>query len=83
MLKKFVKNHFPGAGENIWLVGGAQMIASFFNQGAVDEIIISVIPILLGKGIFLFQNFKEEVKLEHIKTEKHGEVIDVHYKILK
>ena len=49
-VEKFVKDGFPGAGENIWLVGGAKIIASFLNQRAVDEIIISVIPILLGKG---------------------------------
>ncbi len=40
-VEKFVKDGFPGAGENIWLVGGAQIIASFLKQGVVDEIIIS------------------------------------------
>ena len=81
-VEKFVKNDFP-VGENIWLVGGAQMIASFLKQKIVNEIIVTIIPILLGKGISLFQNFKDVVKLEHIKTEKYGETIDVHYKILK
>lgn len=42
----------------IWLVGGAQIITSFLNQGAVDEIIISVIPILLGKGMPLQKHRK-------------------------
>jgi dihydrofolate reductase len=62
-VEKFVKDGFPNAGENIWLVGGAQIISSFLKQGVVDEIIISVIPILLGKGIHFFKNTENETKL--------------------
>ncbi len=82
-VEKFVKDGFPGAGENIWLVGGAQIIASFLKQGAVNEIIISVIPVLLGKGISLFKNIENETKLEFIKTEKYGQLVDLYYKVLK
>lgn len=82
-IAKFVKDSFPGAGENIWLVGGAKIIGSFLKQGVVDEIIITVIPILLGKGISLFQNLEDEAKLELIKTEKYGQLVDLHYKVLK
>jgi len=82
-IEKFVKDGFPGTGENIWLVGGAQIIASFLKQGTVDEIIITVIPILLGKGIPLFKNIENETKLELIKTEKYGQLVDLHYKVLK
>ena len=81
-VEKFVKDGFPGAGENIWLVGGAQIIASFLKQGVVDEIIITVIPVLLGKGIPLFKNIENETKLELIKTEKYGQLVDLHYKII-
>lgn len=82
-VEKFVKDGFPGACENIWLVGGAKTIASFLKQGVVDEIIITKIPIFLGKGIPLFQNFEDETKLELIKTEKYGQLVDLHYKVLK
>ncbi|WP_366523036.1 dihydrofolate reductase family protein [Nitrosopumilus sp.] len=43
------------------------ILASFLNQGTVDEIIISVIPILLGKEIPLFKNIENETKLEFVK----------------
>ncbi len=81
-VEKFVKDGFPNAGENIWLVGGAQIISSFLKQRVVDEIIISVIPILLGKGIPLFKNIENETKLELIKTEKYSQLVDLHYKII-
>ena len=82
-VEKFVKDGFPGAGENIWLVGGAKTIASFLKQGVVDEIIITKIPVLLGKGIPLFCNLEVQTKLELIKTEKYGQLVDLHYKVLK
>ena len=82
-VEKFVKGGFPGTGENIWLVGGAQIIASFLKQGVVDEIIMSVIPVILGKGIPLFKNIENETKLELIKTEKYDLLVDLHYKVLK
>ena len=82
-VEKFVKDGFPGAGENIWLVGGAQIIASFLKQGVVDKIILSVIPVLLGKGISLFKNLENETKLELVKTEKFDQLVDLHYKVLK
>jgi len=75
-VEKFVKDGFPGVGENIWLVGGAKTIASFLKQGVVDEIIITKIPVLLGKGIPLFHNLEVQTKLELIKTEKYDQLVD-------
>jgi dihydrofolate reductase len=82
-IEKFVKDGFPGAGKNIWLVGGSKTIASFRKVGVVDEIIITVIPVLLGKGIPLFQNIENETKLEFVKTEKYDQLVDLHYKVSK
>ena len=82
-IEKFVKDGFPVAGKNIWLVGGAKIIASFFKIGVVDEIITTVIPVLLGKGIPLFQNIENETNLELVKTEKYDQLVDLHYKVSK
>lgn len=51
-------------GKNIWLVGGAQIVFELINQKLIDEIILSIHPIILGEGITLFpakitpQNFQ-------------------------
>ena len=82
-IEKFVKDGFPGAGKNIWLVGGAKIIASFLKLGIVDEIITTIIPVLLGKGIPLFQNIENETKLELVKTEKYDQLVALHYKTSK
>ena len=80
---KFVTDGFPGAGKNIWLIGGVQIITSFLKQKSVDEIIITMIPVILGKGIPLFQNIESAIKLELIKTKKYSKLADLHYKVLK
>jgi len=39
---------------NIWLVGGAMLCQSFLRLGLVDEIRLSIAPVLLGDGLRLF-----------------------------
>ena len=80
---KFVKDGFPGAGKNVWLVGGAKIIGSFLKQDAIDEIIITKIPVILGNGISLFGDLESNIKLELIRTKKFGQLVDLHYKVLK
>jgi dihydrofolate reductase len=40
--------------KDIWLVGGGQLIASFLGLNLLDRMILTVVPITLGKGIPLF-----------------------------
>lgn len=55
--------------KNIWIVGGGILITSFLNLNAIDEMTLSVIPIILGKGIKLFPGKTRETKFEMIKTD--------------
>ena len=38
------------AGKNIWVVGGGVLAAQFADAGLLDELIVSVIPVVLGSG---------------------------------
>jgi dihydrofolate reductase len=37
-------------GKNIWLVGGGNLVAQFARRGLVNELLLSVIPVVLGSG---------------------------------
>jgi len=42
-----------------WLVGGANLITRFVNERLLDELILTIIPKVLGKGIPLFTGIKK------------------------
>jgi dihydrofolate reductase len=69
-VEKLIKNLLTSTGSNIWLIGGAEIITTFMNLGFIDEIIISIIHVVLGSGISLFTNIQKETKLQLINTTK-------------
>lgn len=38
----------------LWLVGGGELAAQFAAQGRLDELVLSTVPVRLGRGIGLF-----------------------------
>lgn len=61
-------------GRDIWLYGGSQLTTAFLNAGLVDELWLSVHPILLGSGKPLFQDLdgRKPLKLVESKTYDTG-----------
>src|SRR5262252_9402760 len=53
-LKALVREQLAPRYRNIWLVGGAMLSQQFLELGLVDEITLTVAPILLGDGLRLF-----------------------------
>ena len=79
-VRHFVENLTLKNNKKIWLLGGGMMINEFLTYDLIDEFIISIQPILLGKGIPLFkENFNEkQLKLLDIKSYDSG-LVQVHY----
>jgi dihydrofolate reductase len=49
------------AGEkNIWLVGGGELVGQFLDADLLDEVIVSVTPVLLGRGAPLLPRRRTE-----------------------
>jgi len=38
------------AGANIWLMGGGNLVEQFHRAGLLDELLLSIVPVLLGAG---------------------------------
>lgn len=68
-------------GKNIYCDGGAEIINELLINDLIDEIIISVVPVLLGNGKRLFKDGRPEQQLEFItaKTFDTG-LTQLHYK---
>jgi dihydrofolate reductase len=58
-----------GNGKNIYCDGGAEIINELLKNDLIDEMIISVVPVLLGNGTRLFKDGRPEQQLEHVNTK--------------
>lgn len=78
----FVKDLKSSAGDDIWLIGGGQINTLLLNAHLIDELIIFIIPEVLGKGIPLFANIPDETNLDMIKTKTYDNgVVEINYRI--
>lgn len=59
-------------GKDIWLFGGAELTNSLLQLGLVDELQLSVHPIILGGGKLLFKDSGESAKLKLIDTKTYS-----------
>jgi len=59
---------------NIWLVGGAMLCNRFLDLGLVDEIRLTIAPVLLGEGLRLFGDSLHEKRwiLKNAVAYKNG-----------
>jgi dihydrofolate reductase len=69
-------------GKNIWMMGGGELIASFLDEGAIDEFVITVVPIFIGEGIPLIapRHLDVPLILRSVKPFPDG-VVQVHYDV--
>jgi dihydrofolate reductase len=59
-LGRLVRETLAPRFRKVWLVGGAQLCRSFLELGLVDEIRLSIAPVLLGNGLSLFGTAGDE-----------------------
>jgi dihydrofolate reductase len=68
-------------GKDIWIVGGGPLIAALLSEQLVDDLLIFIMPILIGSGIPLFPEGVKETTfaLAEAKAYETG-VVQLHYK---
>ncbi|MDZ7959137.1 MAG: dihydrofolate reductase family protein [Aulosira sp. DedQUE10] len=74
-LKGFINTLRQLRGRDIWLVGGGQIIHYFISHGLIDELILSIHPIILGDGISLIYkdaSLETLLELKNVKTYDSG-----------
>ena len=56
-------------GKNMYVVGGATLVASLLNEDLIDELRLIVHPIVLGKGQALFSGLNQRLSLDLVQAE--------------
>jgi dihydrofolate reductase len=81
-IKKFADRLRSEKGKNIWMMGGAGIIGSFLDRGAIDEFVINVIPTLIGEGIPLIAPRRRTIPLQLLSIKKFSDgVVRLHYAV--
>ena len=83
-IKAFTNRLRGKKGKDIWMMGGAGIIAAFLDEGEIDEFIISIIPTFIGEGIPLIAPARRTVQLKLISSTKFSDgVVSLHYAVCK
>ena len=78
----FVQKLAGSQGGDIWVDGGSEIISALLNAGLIDEIIVSVHPVVLGRGIPLFKNVQRQIDLKLVKSISYpGGLVLLHYEL--
>jgi dihydrofolate reductase len=69
-------------GKNILLMGGGNLAKTFFAEDLIDELILGIQPVILGKGIPLFLPLERLIELERydVKSRASG-TVQISYRI--
>ncbi|NDH67436.1 MAG: dihydrofolate reductase [Gammaproteobacteria bacterium] len=63
-------------------IDGGITIQRFLNEGCADELIITIIPILLGRGRRLFGDLSQDIHLQLINSRVlRGGFTQIHYQV--
>lgn len=79
---EFVQKLRQEEGKTIWLIGGSTLAAPLLAAGLVDEMMLFVVPRLLGSGIPLWrlQDHQQPLKLLRTKSWPDGMAL-LHYQL--
>jgi dihydrofolate reductase len=83
-IKAFAQRLRKQPGKDIWMMGGSEIIASFLDEGEIDEFSIHIMPILIGEGIPLIAPRHRSVRLKLLSTKKFPDgVVHLNYSVVK
>lgn len=70
-------------GKAICVMGGGVLARSLFAADLIDEVGVNVHPILLGSGIPLFHEMKQQINLELLEAKRlHNGCVVLRYRVL-
>jgi dihydrofolate reductase len=64
-------------------MGGADVIRQALRAGLVDELSISIAPIVLGAGKRLFERVDETILLDHVRVRQSPFATHISYHVVR
>lgn len=70
-------------GKSMWIVGGGELLSAFMKEQLVDELILTLAPVLHGSGIPLFKEGEYQASLNLKQTRTFNQFVELHYEVKK
>jgi dihydrofolate reductase len=70
-LRRFVEERLKPSFRSIWFVGGGAVSAECLRLGLADELLYSILPILIGDGIAFFERLDRDVALHLLEVKAY------------
>lgn len=68
--------------KKVLLIGGGHVNGAFIQENLIDELFLSVHPLILGEGIKIFESFNKQVELALVSSKLVEEgLVQLHYAI--
>lgn len=80
----FEQLRIAAGGKNVWIVGGGDLAGQFYDAGLLDEVIVQIAPVTLGKGKPLFprQMKSPGLTLQNVHSMGAG-MVELRYSVNK
>jgi dihydrofolate reductase len=70
-------------GKDVFVMGGADLIRQALRAGHVEELSISIAPVVLGGGKRLFDGFDQDLTLEHVGLLQSPFATHITYRVVR
>ena len=70
-------------GRDVYIGGGAKTINQYLAAGLVDELELSVVPVILGGGARLFEGVGPDVRLDLVRVVEAPGVTHLKYRVVR
>jgi dihydrofolate reductase len=70
--------------KDVWILGGADLARQFLNRGLIDELVLSLVPVILAEGIRLFEGIGGRISLTLREVKQFDEgLVQLIYQMTK
>ena len=75
-----VREHLAPRYNNVWVGGGPDVARQFLQEGLATELVISLLPVVLGDGLPFFGGLEREVALQLLETTAYSDgMVELRY----
>ncbi|MEG0592093.1 MAG: dihydrofolate reductase family protein [Coprobacillus sp.] len=79
-IKELIGNLLKGSGKDIWICGGADIVHQCLRDNLVDEYQITIIPTILGQGVYMFCELVRDIPLYLISMKENNGMVELIYR---